>query len=240
MKVCWFSCGVSSFVACYLTKDIDKIIYIHVENQHPDSLRFLHDCEKLLGREIEIIQSDRYASVDDVIERRKYINTPYGAACTQLLKKEVRRKWEKENFEHHTYVWGYDVSEKHRADRIVESLSGYDHEFPLIERVMSKESCHGFADMLELKRPAMYDLGYKNNNCIGCVKGGMGYWNKIRVDFPEVFERRAKQERVIGHSCIEGIFLDELEPNRGRIKDEVLEDCDIFCHLSIRQIDKTV
>jgi hypothetical protein len=24
MKVCWFSCGVSSFVACYLAKDIDK------------------------------------------------------------------------------------------------------------------------------------------------------------------------------------------------------------------------
>ncbi len=36
MKVCWFSTGVSSFVACYLAKDIDEIIYTHVENQHPD------------------------------------------------------------------------------------------------------------------------------------------------------------------------------------------------------------
>lgn len=26
MKVSWFSTGVSSFVACYLTKDIDKIM----------------------------------------------------------------------------------------------------------------------------------------------------------------------------------------------------------------------
>lgn len=59
----------------------------------------------------------------------------------------------------------------------------------------------------------MYDLGYPNNNCVGCVKGGMGYWNKIRVDFPEVFERRARQEREIGHSCIKGVFLDELDPN---------------------------
>ena len=32
----------------------------------------------------------------------------------------------------------------------------------------------------------MYDLGYPNNNCIGCIKGGMGYWNRIRKDFPDI------------------------------------------------------
>ncbi len=42
----------------------------------------------------------------------------------------------------------------------------------------------------------MYDLGYPNNNCIGCVKGGMGYWNKIRKDFPEVFQKRAVARSV--------------------------------------------
>lgn len=62
----------------------------------------------------------------------------------------------------------------------------------------------------------------------------MGYWNKIRVDFPDVFERRARQERAIGHSCIRGIFLDELDPNRGRIENEVMGDCDITCQLLIR------
>ena len=77
----------------------------------------------------------------------------------------------------------------------------------------------------------MYDMGYPNNNCIGCVKGGMGYWNKIRKDFPEVFERRAKQERMIGHSCIKGTFLDELDPNRGNINTEIMEDCGITCQL---------
>ena len=70
----------------------------------------------------------------------------------------------------------------------------------------------------------MYDLGYPNNNCIGCVKGGMGYWNKIRVDFPEVFERRVRQERETGRSCIKGIFLDELEPDRGNMHMEIFED----------------
>lgn len=63
MKVCWFSTGISSFVACYLAKDVDEIIYTHVPNQHPDSLRFLHDCEKVLGREITILQSDEWCKI---------------------------------------------------------------------------------------------------------------------------------------------------------------------------------
>lgn len=234
MKICWFSTGVSSFVAAYLTKDVDEIIYTHVSNQHPDSLRFLHDCEKLLGRDITILQSDRYESVDDVIERTRCINTPFGAPCTKFLKKEVRKKWESEHPGFHTYVWGFDVNEIKRAERLEKAMSDYEHEFPLIEHGLTKEDVHGIAKKLCLKRPVMYDLGYPNNNCVGCVKGGMGYWNKIRVDFPEVFERRAKQEREIRHSCIKGVFLDELNPNRGRIENEIMEECGIMCQLMTR------
>ena len=236
VKVCWFSTGISSFVACYLAKDIDEIIYTHISNQHPDSLRFLHDCEEILCRKITIIQSDRFESVDDVIERERYINGPHGAACTQRLKKDVRKKWEREHPEHHTYVWGFDCNEKNRAERTEKTLSDFDHEFPLIEHGLTKEDAHGVAWKLGLKRPVMYDLGYPNNNCIGCVKGGMGYWNKIRVDFPEVFERRARQEREIGHSCIGRSFLDELDPNRGNINDEIMEDCSIICQLLTKEV----
>ncbi|MHC3124971.1 hypothetical protein NL42_15075, partial [Acinetobacter sp. GN11] len=80
---------------------------------------------------------------------------------------------------------------------------------------------------------AMYKLGYLNNNCIGCVKGGAGYWNKIRKDFPEVFNRMAKVERDIGHSILKNddgpVFLDELKPNVGRYKDEPDIDCSFSC-----------
>lgn len=231
MKVCWFSTGVSSFVACYLAKDIDEIIYTHVANQHPDSLRFLHDCEKILGKKITILQSERYRDVDDVIERKRCINTPHGAPCTVKLKKEVRREWEIKNPDHHIYVWGFDRDEIKRAERVEEAMSDYEHEFPLIEMNLSKEDAHGIAERLGLKRPIMYDLGYSNNNCIGCVKGGAGYWNKIRVDFPDVFDRRARQEREIGHSCLKGIYLDELKPDTGSMKQEIMEDCGIFCEL---------
>lgn len=36
MKIAWFSAGVSSFVAAKLSEP-DRIVYIDVANQHPDS-----------------------------------------------------------------------------------------------------------------------------------------------------------------------------------------------------------
>ena len=238
MKVCWFSTGISSFVACYLAKDIDEIIYTHVPNQHPDSLRFLHDCERILKRKITILQSSRYKDVDDVIVKTRCVNTPYGAPCTKYLKRDVRKEWENKNPDHHIYVWGFDRNEFQRAKRIEISMPDYEHEFPLIDNNLSKEDAHGIAERLGLKRPVMYDIGYLNNNCIGCVKGGKGYWNKIRKDFPEVFARRAEQEREIGHSCIKGTFLDELDPTKGNMKQDVMEECGIFCELAMRKQER--
>jgi len=231
MKVCWFSAGVSSFIAAYLIKNtLDKILYCHIEDQHADTLRFLDDCEKIFDKKIELLQSP-YKSVSNVIKTFRFINSRYGAKCTQILKKRVRKEWEQGKI-NLTYVWGYDCEEKHRAEQIQEIDPYHKHEFPLIERGLTKTDCHGICRELGIKRPAMYDLGYRNNNCIGCVKGGMGYWNKIRVDFPEVFAERARQEREIGHTCIKNIYLDELDPNRGKIENEIMEDCSIMCLLA--------
>ena len=128
-----------------------------------------------------------------------------------------------------------DCTEKHRAESIEETMREFTHIFPLIDRGLTKEDAHGICERLGVKRPVMYDMGYNNNNCIGCIKGGMGYWNKIRVDFPEVFESRAKLERDIGTSCINGCFLDELDPSRGRMSDEIMQDCGIFCELALNK-----
>ena len=230
MKVAWFSAGVSSFIAAYISKP-DRVVYIDVANQHPDSLRFVMDCQRHLDAPIEILRDVKWGgSVDNVIRERRYVNGPHGAQCTTLLKKRIRQEWERENLTGgDVYVFGYDASERSRADRLAASTVEASLEFPLIERGITKEVAHGMCDRLGVRRPLMYDLGYPNNNCIGCVKGGKGYWNRIRRDFPEVFRRRAAQEREVGHSCIRGVFLDELEENEGRMDSEVFPECSFMC-----------
>lgn len=239
LKVCWISAGVSSFVAGYLVRDtVDKFIYIDIADQHPDTLRFIADCEKVLGKPIEILRSKQYGSVGEVCRAFRFVNSAHGAKCTEVLKKRVRKEWEYEHRDFDiTYVWGMDLNEKNRADRLIETMTDLHHEFPLIDNELTKQDAHGICASIGVKRPAMYDFGYSNNNCIGCVKGGAGYWNKIRRDFPEVFSDRAKMEREIGHSILHNqdgmIFLDELDPNAGRMEEEIVEDCSIFCQVAI-------
>jgi len=238
LKVCWLSAGVSSFIAGYLEREsIDKFIYIDIADQHQDSMRFIKDCEKLLQKEVEVIKCDKYKDVNDIILSYGVIKNPFNqfAPCTNILKKKVRKDWEMKYIGcEFTYVWGFDLSEKARAERLDASADvNTINIYPLISNELSKQDCHAMCNRLGIKRPLMYDLAYPNNNCIGCIKGGMGYWNKIRVDFPEVFEQRAKMERIIGNSCIKGVYLDELEPGRGRMEDEISEDCGVMCYLNL-------
>jgi hypothetical protein len=237
LKVCWISAGVSSFIAGYLEREtIDKFVYIDIADQHEDSMRFIKDCEKFLGKEIEIIRCEQYKNVNDVILGYGIIKNPYNqfAPCTNVLKKQVRKDWERKHSDFEiTYVWGFDLNEKHRAERLDKSMPEFKHQYPLIERILQKQDCHAICDRLGIKRPKMYDLGYSNNNCVGCIKGGMGYWNRIRIDFPEVFKQRSKMERIIGASCIKDVYLDELDPQRGRMEEEIMEDCGIMCYLNL-------
>ena len=153
------------------------------------------------------------------------------APCTNWLKKRIRKEWEYEHRDYHlTYVWGLDFDESKRAERIKQTMLEFTHCFPLIDRMLTKEDVHAICEQLHIKRPIMYELGYANNNCIGCVKGGMGYWNKIRKDFPDVFKARAKLEREIGHSILKECYLDELDEARG-ITNEVLPECSIMCEI---------
>lgn len=235
LKVCWMSAGVSSFIAGYLVKDtVDKFIYIDIDDQHPDSMRFIKDSEKVLGKEVEILKSP-YGSVENAIRACGYIaiNNRF-APCTAWLKKRVRKEWEYAHRDYDiTYVWGMDVDEEERAERLRETMFEFQHEFPLIDRNLTKQDAHGICYEIGINRPAMYDLGYNNNNCIGCIKGGMGYWNKIRTDFPEVFEQRAQLERELNQHILKDCFLDELSPDRGRMSDEISQDCNIFCMLNL-------
>lgn len=216
---------------------VDEWLYIDIDDHHEDNKRFISDCEKAIGKEIKVIKSSEYRSVEDAVRAFGGFKAGNGfAPCTNWLKKRVRKQWEEEHKDCEiTYVWGFDASkrERNRAENTVESMPEFEHEFPLIDKGLTKEEVHGlFYSLFDFDRPKMYDLGYPNNNCIGCVKGGMGYWNRIRKDFPDVFESRAKLERLVGYSILKQCYLDELDPDRGNMNTEIFPECGIMCHLS--------
>lgn len=222
----WISGGASSLLACLLAKrDIDMFVYIDIPDQHEDTYRFLKDAEKLLDREIITLRNGM--SVEEICYRFPYFKNVYGfAKCSEVLKKRVRKDFEKKIGETRN-VWGFDANEKKRINRTKELQP--DDLFPLYEANLKKSDVHFILKEKGIKLPWMYEK-YKNNNCIGCIMGGKGYWNQIREDFPEVFQRRSAMERKIGASIINGTYLDELKLGEGR-NDAVMPECSIYCQM---------
>lgn len=154
MIIAWFSCGVTSAVACKIALSLYNdvhIYYIETGSGHPDNTRFLADCEKWYRQPIHIIRSDKYTCVADVL-RKGFINGAHGAACTLELKKKVRYKLEKELQHWDGQVWGfdYDPKEINRAIRLKQQYPDTKPLFPLIERQITKPDAMGIFGKLAL------------------------------------------------------------------------------------------
>lgn len=249
--VSWFSCGAASAIATKLAiADNDGalplvVAYTEVAEEHEDNRRFLEDCERWFGVPIQILRNDNYgASIYEVFIRSRFLKGPRGAACTRLLKKQVRA-----DFQQHgdINVFGFTVEEQHRLDRMIDANSDVEYVAPLIDRQLTKSDCLAMLRNAGIEIPAMYRLGYRNNNCIGCVKGEAGYWNKIRRDFPDSFERMSQAEQMLGRTIckiertvngkrtIERVYLKDLPPDQGNYPEEQDIDCGIFCAIAEKE-----
>ena len=233
--VCWFSCGAASAVATKIaiSENAGKlpliIAYTEVIEEHSDNKRFLNDCEKWFGQEIIILGNDKYKRSIYETFKTSAMNIKGSAPCTQKLKKQVRIKFEQPT---DRQVFGYTAEEQNRLDRFIDANNDVDIWTPLIDKGLAKEDCLAMLKNANIELPEMYRLGYHNNNCIGCVKGGMGYWNKIKVDFPEHFKRMANLERFKSQTVLKDRYLDELRPTDGNYPQEQNIECSIFCQLA--------
>lgn len=236
--VCWFSAGAASAVAAKLAlqqHDRENVVIARVviPSEHTDNDRFAADCQRWFNHPIVELRSARYADTWDVWEKRRFLVGPKGALCTTELKKMVRHEFQLAD---DIQVFGYTAEEQDRADRFRAQNFEVILQTPLIDARLNKADCLGMIERVGIELPTMYKLGYQNNNCIGCVKGGMGYWNKIRKDFPDTFARMAALERTIGRSVTKGTFLDELDPTRGRYETEADIECSLLCHSTLSDI----
>lgn len=195
--VCQFSCGAASAVATKIALSVYGhercvILNAYVEEEHPDSRRFAADCESWFGKPITNLRDTKYnASAIDVFETVGYIKGRYGAACTTRIKRGLLRKFEQPG---DILVLGYTAEEEDRYNDWIADWPDRKIVAPLLARGLTKEDCKAMVLRAGIRLPRMYELGYDNANCIGCVKGGLGYFRAIREDFPAQFERLAQAE----------------------------------------------
>ena len=214
--VAWFSCGAASAVAARvaLEKYGDRCVVVYCDtmaSEHPDNARFMADVERWLGVKVLRLK-DGWTKVDEVFAKRQYMSGPQGACCTVAMKKVPRFKFQNADDIH---VFGFTSDEGKRIKDFEGNNPDMALEWVLRDRGMTKPDCFDVLRGAGITLPAMYGLGYRNNNCIGCVKASSrAYWTKIRQDFPEVFAARAKQSREIGCRLTrvnnKRVFLDEL------------------------------
>ena len=241
--VVWFSCGAASALAAKLAVqeygERCVVVYCDTGGEHEGNGKFLKDIERWIGRDITIIRNTKgYEDHFAVFERTKYLVGVRGARCTVELKKVPRFEYQRADDVH---VFGYTSEESARAERFNQQNPELFTDWILIRKGIPKRDCIGALWKSGIEVPPMYTLGYEHNNCIGCVKGGMGYWNRIRKDFPDRFKRMCGIERGIGHSIFRNkdgsrLWLDELSPSAGNFKAEPPISCGLGCGLMVDEI----
>lgn len=241
--VCQFSCGAASAVATKMTlakfgntHDV-QIVNAFIAEEHPDSRRFLADCEVWLGREITVLRDQKHdSSTLNVFRARQFMKGPRGAPCTRILKRQLLDKWKQPG---DVMVLGYTQEEVQRLEDFRDRNPKRPVMAPLIEAGLGKEDCKAMILRAGIELPYMYRLGYQNANCIGCVKGGMGYFRAIREDFPEQFEQLAQVQDEIGpgswlfrkNETGDRISLRNL-PDGKADRNEELPSCSFFCEMA--------
>lgn len=215
-RIVWFSCGAASAVTAKLTVHKypgTEVVYCDTsDEEHPDNLRFRRDVEKWIEQPVTVIKSKEYTSISDVFRKRRYMSGISGAICTAQMKKVPRFEFQRPDDIH---LFGFTADEPKRIRDFQANNFELLLEWPLRDMGITKDEVYEWITAAGIELPVMYKLGYRNNNCIGCVKAtSPGYWAKIRKDFPKWFNLRAKQSREIGCRLVrlkgKRIFLDEL------------------------------
>ncbi len=241
-----FSCGAASAVATKLIladypKERVVILRAWILEEHEDNDRFSADCEKWFGHPVTVLRDEKYgASVIEVFRRKRFLKGKTGAPCRKALKGDVL---DAARLPSDIVVLGYTAEEEDRRDEFIDANNGIQIICPLIDKGLRKADCLAMVERAGIALPAMYLLGYNNNNCKCCVKGGEGYFNRQRKDFPENFVALAEVQKAIGPGAY--LFRDrktnvryslyDLPPDSGRHSEPDIS-CSVHCLMAEEDI----
>jgi hypothetical protein len=235
----WFSNGAASAVAAKLTvekyKETHNLLIVNnpIMEEHHDNLRFKKEVQEWIQHPIIDAINPKFpsCSIVDVFEKIKWVSGIGGASCTLNLKKQARYNFELNN-DIDWHVLGFTLEEKDRHDRFV--IGERSNVIPiLINEKITKYDCFDILHKAGIRRPDIYEFGFPNANCIGCVKSSSpSYWNLVRKHFPDVFNQSAEQTERLNCRIVKykgnRIFLSQLSINARGGKIPTWE-CGLFC-----------
>lgn len=201
--LCWVSWGAASVIAARealrLFRDTHEVVLVNCDtrsSEHPDNYRFSQEAQNWLGWPIKFLKSDQFTDVDAVFVGTSYMSGPDGARCTVELKKKMRHQFATPDDIH---VWGFTAEEWKRCRDFQKRNPDMHNLFILPALGITHADCLERIAAAGIRLPRMYELGFDNNNCPGCVKASSPwYWAHVREHFPEVFARRCNLSRALG------------------------------------------
>lgn len=228
--IAWWSGGADSAITCWsclqwFGKENVRVIFIDTRNEGEDCYRFKKDCEKWWGIQIETIRSEKWDSIWDIWEHYLSLNVATGAICSTELKRVVRQDFQnKNNFSYQAF--GFDIQETDRAINMKNNYPDSHPIFPILYQLMKKGESIKMLQKNGIEPPISYRMGFTNANCwdTGCVKGGIGYWQKMQRERVAIFNTMADFEHYLTDLKGEPVTIckDQSKKAKGKNKKERL------------------
>lgn len=191
--------------------------------EHTDIKRFKREVAQYCGVPITYANMENFEEMTPLkiaVTSKGFQAVPEKAFCTSRLKTEPFYHF-LEQFSRSSDIhicYGFDEEETNRINRraIIIRAMGFTPEFPLADwpRTIAR------TEDLGIPRPVTYRM-YKHANCIGCLKAGRQHWYCVFCTRDDIWQEAKDAEKILGHSIIKGVYLEELEPKFHHMRDNL-------------------
>lgn len=173
------------------------LLFTDTKTEDEDLYRFLRESVEDLDGELVWLEDGR--DVWEVFNDENFIGNTRVDICSRILKRDLSRKWIKENCDPaDTIVYlGVDWTEVHRYERAKPRWEPYVLAAPLCDPpYIDKADMIAMCKDAGIRPPRLYEMGAAHNNCGGfCVKAGHGQFRWLLEQMPERYAYHEQKER---------------------------------------------
>ena len=189
-------------------------LFHDTHREHADTYRYLRQMAERLG--IDITERSDGRSVEQVEDDEHALANNRMAFCSRILKAEQKDRYYEElraaGVTEIVLVLGFSSREWQRIQRATmrAAADGYAVMFPLVTAGITKQECADWSLALGVPLPSMYRWS-DHANCVGCRRGGKGYWLAVKANEPAIFDAAKAREAEWGHTFLKDTTLANLE-----------------------------